>query len=66
MKIVCNGEEREVASQIKLVNLLEELGLEPDTVVAECDGVVLKREDYDTYLLAEGSVLELIRFVGGG
>ncbi|MDH3360330.1 MAG: sulfur carrier protein ThiS [Desulfobulbaceae bacterium] len=66
MKIVCNGEEREVASQIKLVNLLEELGLEPDTVVAKCDGVVLKREDYDTYLLAEGSVLELIRFVGGG
>ena len=66
MKIVCNGEERSVAPQSKLVDLLKELSLEPDTVVAECDGVVLKREEYDTHLLAEGSVLELIRFVGGG
>lgn len=66
MKIVCNGEERTVAPQSKLVDLLLELGLDPDTVVAECDGVVLKREDYDTHLFTEGSVVELIRFVGGG
>lgn len=66
MKIVCNGEERSVAPQSKIVTLLEELALEPDTVVVECNGVVLKREEYDTYLLTEGSVLELIRFVGGG
>ena len=66
MKIVCNGEERTVALQCKIVDLLRELGLAPDTVVVECNGVVLKREEYDTYLLTEGSVLELIRFVGGG
>ena len=66
MKIVCNGEERVVVPQSKLVDLLMEIGLDPDTVVAECDGVVLKREDYDTHLLTEGSVVELIRFVGGG
>ncbi len=66
MKIVCNGEERTVAPGNKIVDLLRELGLEPDTVVVECNGVVLKREEYDTHLLTEGSVLELIRFVGGG
>jgi len=66
MKIVCNGVERAVAPQCKLVDLLRELGLEPDTVVVECDGVILRRDAYDTHLLAEGSVLELIRFVGGG
>ena len=66
MRIICNGKERMVAPQSKLVDLLLDLGLDPDTVVAECDGVVLQRDEYDTYLLAEGSVLELIRFVGGG
>ena len=66
MNIICNGEERSIAPQTLLVDLLLELDLNPDTVVAECDGVVLKREEYDTHLLAEGSVLELIRFVGGG
>ncbi|MDH4320097.1 MAG: sulfur carrier protein ThiS [Desulfobulbaceae bacterium] len=66
MKIVCNGVERVCAPQTKLVDLLCDLGLEPDTVVVECDGVILRREAYDTHLLTDGSVLELIRFVGGG
>lgn len=66
MKIICNGKERTVAPQIKLLDLILDLGLDPDTVVAECNGVVLKREEYDAHLLTEGSVLELIRFVGGG
>jgi len=66
MKVVCNGEERMIAPQSNIISLLEELALAPDTVVVECNGVVLKREEYDTHLLTEGSVLELIRFVGGG
>jgi len=66
MNIVCNGEERTVALQSTIITLLDELALDPDTVVVECDGVVLKREDYDTFLLTDGAVLELIRFVGGG
>jgi thiamine biosynthesis protein ThiS len=34
--------------------------------VAECDGRIIKRDEYDTFVLSEGNVLELIRFVGGG
>ncbi|MFZ5775021.1 MAG: sulfur carrier protein ThiS [Thermodesulfobacteriota bacterium] len=66
MKIVCNGSEREVAPGTRLAGLLTELGLAPDSVVAECDGVILKRDDYESHELTEGSVVELIRFVGGG
>ncbi|MDH5298644.1 MAG: sulfur carrier protein ThiS [Desulfobulbaceae bacterium] len=66
MKIVCNGEERTVPAGILLVDLLLQLGLDPDTVVVECDSVILKRPQYDSHILTEGSVLELIRFVGGG
>ena len=61
-----NVEAFDPSGQPGELELLLELGLDPDTVVAECDGVVLKREEYDTHLLTEGSVLELIRFVGGG
>ena len=49
----------------KVSDLLRELGLDPEAVVVECDGAILKRPEYDN-LLADGSVLELIRFVGGG
>ena len=66
MKIICNGEKKEVAAGIKLGELILKLELNPDTVVAECDGRVIQRQDYDSFELSENSTLELIRFVGGG
>jgi len=66
MKITCNGETREVKTDITLVSFIRDMDLNPDTVVAECDGRIIKRDDYDTLVLREGNVLELIRFVGGG
>jgi len=66
MKIICNGEERTITPGSKVCDLLRELALDSEAVVVECDGAILKRPEYDTHLLADGSVLELIRFVGGG
>jgi len=66
VKIVCNGTEHQVAAGAKIVDLLKEFDLAADTVVVECDTLILKREDYDRHELREGSVVELIRFVGGG
>jgi len=66
MKIVCNGETKEVVPGIKLSELICKLELNPDTVVAECDGRIIQRQDYDSFELSENSKLELIRFVGGG
>jgi len=66
MKIICNGEEQEVRSDITLVELMRELDLNPNTVVAECNGVIVKKGDYETLVLPENAKLELIRFVGGG
>ncbi len=66
MKITCNGETREVKTDITLVSFIRDMDLNPDTVVAECDGRIIKRDEYDTLVLREGNVLELIRFVGGG
>ncbi len=66
MKITCNGETKAITSNTTLVSFIREMDLNPDTVVAECDGRIIKRDEYDTLILTDGNVLELIRFVGGG
>ncbi len=66
MQIVCNGEKKDVEPGTRLVQFMGEVGIKPDTVFVECNGAILKKEDYDTFVLPEGAVLELIRFVGGG
>lgn len=66
MKITCNNELQEIENNLSLENYIESLDLNPDTVVAECDGQIVKREDYVSHILKDGEVVELIRFVGGG
>jgi thiamine biosynthesis protein ThiS len=66
MKIVCNGTAREVSASATLLELIRELGLNPETVVAEVDGRIVPRPEYETCALADGHTIELIRFVGGG
>lgn len=66
MKITCNGETREINPNTTLAAFIREMNLNPDTVVAEYEGRIVRREDYETLVLSEDSVLELIRFVGGG
>jgi sulfur carrier protein len=66
MKITCNGEIKEITPDTTLVSFIRDMDLNPDTVVAECDGNIIKRDEYDSQILSEGNVLELIRFVGGG
>ena len=51
---------------MSLEELILELKLDPDTVVAECEGQIAQREQYSTRILKDGEVVELIRFVGGG
>jgi len=66
MNIVCNGKEMVVSEGITLEKLILGLQLNPETVVAECDRRIILREEYAQKALGEGSVVELIRFVGGG
>lgn len=66
MKVICNGKERELERDISLKGLIVQLDLNPDTVVAECNGTIVRRQDYESLQLSDGDKLELIRFVGGG
>jgi len=66
MKILCNGKEQNVPEGITLAQLLRKLEFNADAVVAECNGAIVRREEYEEYVLPENGRLELIRFVGGG
>lgn len=65
MKLTVNGESREVAARTVL-DLLEELGLQPARTVVERNAVLVDRDTYGDTVLADGDVLELVRLVGGG
>ena len=66
MQITCNGETKNIDPGTTLVALIKNLNLNPDTVVVECDARIVKREEYDSLVLTEGNIIELVRFVGGG
>lgn len=66
MYITCNGKQQLIDNTTTLYNLLRELNLAPDTVVAEINNKIIDRDQYETLRLKEDDQVELIRFVGGG
>jgi sulfur carrier protein len=64
--IQINGERRAVRAGLPLPDLLAELGLPPQSVLVEHNGVALFRADWPQTRLAEGDRLEIIRVVAGG
>lgn len=61
-----NGKEREVAADITVSGLLDQLGLVPGMVIVERNREILARDSYPSVRLSEGDRLELVHFVGGG
>ncbi len=49
-----------------LADLLKHLQIDQAAVVAEVDGQIVPRADFEKTLLQDGQSIELIRFVGGG
>jgi len=65
-EIVVNGNARAVSQGSSVLELLGELGLEPERVAVELDREILKRELWAETRLAGGERLEIVHFVGGG
>jgi sulfur carrier protein len=66
IRVTVNGGARELPDAVRLVALLEQLGLRPGTVVVEHNGRALVRSELDGVVLADGDRLELVRAVAGG
>lgn len=64
--IVVNGEERALAQGDTIAVLIGSLGLEPERLAVELDRKIVKRADWSATVLAPGSEVEIVQFVGGG
>ena len=49
-----------------ITDLLQELNIAPIRVVAQLDGVIVSRSEFDKAVLQEGCKLEIVTMVGGG
>lgn len=66
MKIILNGNERELPAALSLAQLVEQLGMNVNRVAAELNRKIISRELWPQTMLREGDRLELVHFVGGG
>ena len=66
MKLQINGEERELADELTLAALLEQLGMKADRVAVELNLEIVRRDLWPQTRLRTGDRLEIVQFVGGG
>lgn len=65
--LTVNGEPRSMPPGTTVGDLLRALALDPRLIVVERNRDILRNRDaFDTVALADGDVLELVHFVGGG
>ncbi|MBW2375981.1 MAG: sulfur carrier protein ThiS [Deltaproteobacteria bacterium] len=65
MRLVVNGEERQVGQSTTVKQLLASMGL-ADTLVAVERNEVVPRAQHESAELTEGDRVEVVHFVGGG
>jgi sulfur carrier protein len=66
MRVRVNGEEREVPERTTVRALVELLDLSQGPVAVERNGDVVPRAEHAAVEIAEGDVIEVVHFVGGG
>ena len=66
LTIKTNGEDRQIESGSSLLSLLQQLDLDPQTVVVELNRNIVSRTALANTPLNNGDEVELVHFVGGG
>ena len=66
MKIILNGEEKFLARQMSVAELILELDLDVKKIAVEKDLEIVNPEQFSEVILDEGSRVEIVHFIGGG
>ncbi|CAN7398300.1 sulfur carrier protein ThiS [Caulobacter sp. LjRoot300] len=66
MRLLLNGEEREIAGIISIADLVSALGLDARKVAVERNLEIAPRSTYADTDLADGDRIEIVTFIGGG
>ncbi len=60
-----NGKDINTAGK-SLLECLISINFDPKRVAVECNGDIVPKAQYDTFILKDGDCLEIVSFVGGG
>lgn len=66
MKVIVNGQERDVPAGETVAGLIERVGLGAAACAAEVNRRLVPKREHGERALAEGDVVELVSLVGGG
>lgn len=66
LQITVNGEALPIPASVTVAEFLEAKGYQVSRIAVERNGEILPKSRYDETMLAEGDVLEIVSFVGGG
>ncbi|NQE64096.1 MULTISPECIES: sulfur carrier protein ThiS [unclassified Caulobacter] len=66
MRLLLNGEERDVAGVVTIADLVAQLGLDARKVAVERNLEIAPRSTYGDTALADGDRIEIVTFIGGG
>jgi sulfur carrier protein len=66
LRVTVNGEPHDLPEATTVRRLIEILDLAGGPVAVEKNGDVVPRAEHPTTPLADGDVLEIVHFVGGG
>jgi len=66
IEIVVNGETRTAPPGQTILDLLQQLQLDPARVAVEMDRRIIKQPRWSETVLEPGARLEIVQFVGGG
>ena len=61
-----NGKEIEFEKDLTVIDLLNKYNLKSDRVVVEVTLEIIEESNYNTYVLKDEDIVELISFIGGG
>jgi thiamine biosynthesis protein ThiS len=64
--IIANGQPRIVKANSTIADLLQQLNIGPTRVVAQLNGTIVSRGEFDKAVLQQGCKLEIVTMVGGG
>lgn len=67
MKITISGETKEVQAGLTVAELIKQENVEtPEYISVSVNDDFVKSEDFATYQLQEGDIVEFLYFMGGG
>lgn len=66
MNLIVNGEEKEFKDNATLQSVISELQVEDKVMAAAVNMEIVKKDQWNNYVVKNNDKLELLQFVGGG